>query len=133
MLSALGSGIYSPSGPLNYTYDNSGGSKLITSKIPKRFNGLIFVTNSKYSIVSRKVSDVRKSEKPHFGVMNNNLLGALFEDITAYTKLEMKKGEYEEVSLCHNIDKTDKFCCEARYNISNSNNARYKLHPRCRL
>ena len=58
--------------------------------------------------------------------MNNNLLGALFEDITAYTKLEMKKGEYEEVSLCHNTDNTDTFCCEARYNISNSNNARYK-------
>ena len=52
--------------------------------------------------------------------MNNDLLGSpLFEDISAYTKLEMKKGEYEEVSLCHNT-----FCCEARYNISNSNNAR---------
>ena len=57
--------------------------------------------------------------------MNNDLLGSpLFEDISAYTKLEMKKGEYEEVSLCHNNDNTVTFCCEARYNISNSNNAR---------
>ena len=56
--------------------------------------------------------------------MNNNLDGVIFEDITAYSKLEMKKGEYEEVSLCHSEGNTDTFCCEARYNISNSNNAR---------
>ena len=72
----------------------------------------------------RKVSDARKSKKPHFGVMNNHLFGALPEDLPAYTKLEMKKGEYEEVSLCHNSNNTGSFCCEARYNISNSNNAR---------
>ena len=76
-------------------------------------------------MLSRKVVDV--SEKSHFGKMmnmNNNLDGVIFENITAYSKLEMKKGEYEEVSLCHRDDNTDTFCCEARYNISNSNNAR---------
>ena len=76
-------------------------------------------------MLSRKVVDV--SEKSHFGKMmnmNNNLDGVIFEDITAYSKLEMKKGEYEEVSLCHSDDNTDTFCCEASYNISNSNNAR---------
>ena len=68
----------------------------------------------------RKVSNVRSN-----GVIYNYLLGSLFEDITEYTKLEIKKkGEYEEVSLCHNNNNTGSFCCEARYNISNSNNAR---------
>ena len=33
---ALGSGIFSPSGPLNYTYNSRGGSKLVTAKVPTR-------------------------------------------------------------------------------------------------
>ena len=57
--------------------------------------------------------------------MNSNFYGAIGEDMEKYTKLEMKKGEYQEVSLCHSEhDNTDTFCCEARFNISNSNNAR---------
>ena len=56
--------------------------------------------------------------------MNSNLYGAIVEDMEKYTKLEMKKGEYQEVSLCHSDDNMDTFCCEARFNISNSNSAR---------
>ena len=75
-------------------------------------------------LLSRKVIDV--GEKSYFGkMMDSNLAGAIFEDITEYSKLEMKKGEYAEVSLCHSGDNTDTFCCEARYNIRNSNNARF--------
>ena len=33
----------------------------------------------------------------------------------------MGKGEYEEVTLCHG----ETFCCEASYNISNTDNTRY--------
>ena len=56
--------------------------------------------------------------------MNSHPYGAMEEDMEKYTKLEMKKGEYQEVSLCHSDDNMNKFCCEARFNISNSNNAR---------
>ena len=51
---ALGSGIYIPSGPMNYTYDSSGGSKLITSIIPKRFEGPIFASNTHLIFVVKK-------------------------------------------------------------------------------
>ena len=33
-MTALGSGIYSPSGPLNYTYNTTGGSELVIAEIP---------------------------------------------------------------------------------------------------
>ena len=46
---------------------------------------------------------------------------AIFENISAYSQHEMKKGGYEEVTLCY----TDTFCCEASYNISNTDNTRY--------
>ena len=36
IFAALGSGIFSPSGPLNYTYSSRGGSKLVTAKVPIR-------------------------------------------------------------------------------------------------
>ena len=36
IFAALGSGIFSPSGPLNYTYNSRGGSKLVTAKVPIR-------------------------------------------------------------------------------------------------
>ena len=33
-MTALGSGIYSPSGPLNFTYNHTGGEELIVAKVP---------------------------------------------------------------------------------------------------
>ena len=46
---------------------------------------------------------------------------AIFENISAYSQHEMKKGGYEEVTLCHK----DTFCCEASFNISNTDNTKY--------
>ena len=33
-MTALGSGIYSPSGPLNFTYNTTGGSELVVAQVP---------------------------------------------------------------------------------------------------
>ena len=45
---------------------------------------------------------------------------AIFENISVYSQHELIKGSYEEVSLCHQ----DTFCCEASYNISDTDNTR---------
>ena len=34
VLTALGSGIYSPSGPLNFTYNTTRGSELVVAQVP---------------------------------------------------------------------------------------------------
>ena len=49
-----------------------------------------------------------------------NFNSRYYEDISKFTKVEMKKGKSEILELCHN----GTFCCQASYNISNTNNAR---------
>jgi len=104
---ALGSGIYTPTGPLNYTYDSNSGSKLVIAEIP-----------------------IKKSETPKIRKINNpteiefGQITATFENISFYTKIEMTKGQHENVQLCHN----ETFCCEAAYTISNEHSdTRYVL------
>ena len=97
--SALGSGIYSPTGPLNYTYDIGSGSKLVMAEIPIK--------------KSEKVTKINSPTEIQFRQIN-----ATFENISFYTKIEMTKGQHESVQLCHN----ETFCCEAAYTISNDHN-----------
>ena len=100
---ALGSGIFSPNGPLNYTYDENSGSRLVIAKVP------ILKNHEKET----KMDDPKNAYQTNFN-------SRYYEDISKFTKVEMTKGKSEILELCHNST----FCCQASYNISNTNNAR---------
>ena len=102
----MGSGIFTPVGPLNYTYDRDSGSKLITAKIPLK-----------------NKNKLDSNQKVFPTVIEMSQVTGEFENISLYTKAVMTKGEYEILTLCHN----ETFCCEASYNISNNNNSRYTI------
>ena len=48
----LGSGIYSPSGPLNYTYDASTASKMVITQVPKLVKQKVNIYLSKVYLIN---------------------------------------------------------------------------------
>ena len=95
-MTALGSGLYSPSGPLNFTYNTTGGSELIVAEVPILSAG-------------RKGTPRREEGRRWRGGQAGD--PGLWENITAYSRAPLLRGRHEVVTLCHG----ETFCCEASY------------------
>ena len=95
-MTALGSGLYSPSGPLNFTYNTTGGSELIVAEVPILSAG-------------RKGTPRREEGRRWRGGQAGD--PGLWENITAYSRAPLLRGRHEVVTLCHR----ETFCCEASY------------------
>ena len=106
-MTALGSGIYSPSGPLNYTYNTTGGSELIIAEIPilSASTGFDLRRGERMEEVKKEVKEVEE--------VDGGRTTYQFENMTGYSKVPLLKGQYEQLELCHN----ETFCCEASYSL----------------
>merc|ERR1739838_624119 len=99
-IGALGSGIYSPSGPLNYTWEEGSGSRMLTAKIPK---------------VERNLEQKKKTAQPNKYNLNQPIHTeanpeispltrshpVLYENISIYSHSVMTKGKPDDITLCH--------------------------------
>ena len=98
--SALGSGIFSPRGPLNYTYSAGAGSRLVTARVPVIRRG-----------EQEAVEAVQRTQLDQEGAWARSW--AYSEDMTSYSQAEMARGRPHTLRLCHH----GAFCCEASYHI----------------
>ena len=110
-MTALGSGIYSPSGPLNYTYNTTGGSELVIAQIP-------ILTASDLKTRERRGQEEEVLEEEEVLVeeemvkVEGGRSQYNFENMTGYSRVALLAGQ-DEVRLCHN----ETFCCEAAYSL----------------
>ena len=125
-IGAMGSGIYSPTGLLNYTYYEGPGSQMVTAQIPKlsrkaakdveqkaRKNKSKKRINSIKTLGRELTEDYQSNDlSQHINTRSHPML---FEDLSVYAQSVMSKGEPEMKSLCYN----ESFCCHASYNITN--------------
>ena len=114
-MTALGSGIYSPSGPLNYTYNTTGGSELVIAQIP------ILTANDLKNRERRGQEEevVEEDELADEELVEEEMVKVEggrsqynFENMTGYSRVALLAGQ-DEVRLCHN----EIFCCEAAYSL----------------
>ena len=108
-MTALGSGIYSPSGPLNYTYNTTGGSELIIAEIPI----LSPSTGSHQNRGERRIEVENVEEVEEVEDVEGWRSGFNFENMTGYSTIPLPEGEHELV-LCHDLLT---FCCAASYSL----------------
>ena len=94
-MTALGSGIYSPSGPIHFTYNPAGGEELIVAKVP--------------------ILSASTEAKPRLGVGRGEVglveISYMFENISGYSRAPLVRGSQEILTLCHG----QTFCCQASY------------------
>ena len=121
-IGAMGSGIYSSKGPLNFTYYEGSGSEIVTARIPKikrrdtpddaynRKN----VNKKGYREQKDEIEANLNNKKEMSLTLKNHQI--IYEDLSIYARVEMTKGHPEMTTLCYN--KT--FCCHASYNISDT-------------
>ena len=102
--SALGSGIFSPRGPLNYTYSAGAGSRLVTARVP-------IIRRGEEGAGQRQQEAVQRTQPGQPGAWARSW--AYSEDMTAYSQAEMARGRPDTLRLCHH----GAFCCEASYHI----------------
>ena len=76
-MTALGSGIYSPSGPLNYTYNTTGGSELIIAEIPilSASTGFDLRRGERMEEVKKEVKEVEEMWKREKAELEDGLDG----------------------------------------------------------
>jgi len=116
----LGSGIYSPSGPLNYTYDASTGSNMVIAQIPK-------LAKQKERSTDMKVQGKSLSDT-HY-VIDRNIneesgYNVHYEDLSMYSSISLEKGNANNQIVCHN----EEFCCHISYKVTeNVPDVSYKL------
>ena len=123
--SALGSGIFSPRGPLNYTYSAGAGSRLVTARVP-------IISRGEEGAGQRQQEQeaVQRTQPGQPGAWARSW--AYSEDMAAYSQAEMARGRPDTLRLCHH----GAFCCEASYHIRDlgPSEARCRQHTcvRCR-
>ena len=119
-MTALGSGIYSPSGPLNYTYNTTGGSELIIAQIPilSPSTG----SHPKKGELEEEVVEEMVEEMVEEEDVGGWRFGYNFENMTGYSTVPLVEGQHE-VRLCHN----ETFCCEATYQLVEARHSSYHL------
>ena len=90
----LGSGVFGPLGPINYTFSPDSGSRMITGQV------------SSSGQQERGPANVHQDRwlQPH---------GMLYENLTAYSNLLLETGQDRSVSLCHGD-----LCCTLSYSSS---------------
>ena len=93
----LGSGIYGPLGPINYTFNPDSGTRLVTAEIPTSGQQ----AESKDDFVQQQQE---RSLEPH---------GLFYENMTGYSNLLLETGQDRSVSLCHGD-----LCCTLSYSSS---------------
>ena len=104
--SALGSGIFSPRGPLNYTYSAGAGSRLVTARVPVIRRG-----EEGAGQLELEQEAVQRTQLDQKGAWARSW--AYSEDMTSYSQAEMARGRPHTLRLCHH----GAFCCEASYHI----------------
>ena len=118
-IGALGSGIYSPSGPLNYTYYETSGSNMVTARVPKLNRNM--ERKGKKNIPKTEKDLTRNSEpnklKQEYQNTATNLMThpMIYEDLSIYSHSIMTKGKPDVQTLCYN----ETFCCHASYSLTN--------------
>ena len=121
--SALGSGIFSPRGPLNYTYSAGAGSRLVTARVP-------IIRRGEEGAGQRQQEAVQRTQPGQPGAWARRW--AYSEDMSSYSQAEMARGRPDTLRLCHH----GAFCCEASYHIRDlgPSEARCRQHTcvRCR-
>eukprot|EP00092_Neocalanus_flemingeri_P008797 GFUD01009470.1.p1 GENE.GFUD01009470.1~~GFUD01009470.1.p1 ORF type:complete len:507 (+),score=151.05 GFUD01009470.1:145-1665(+) len=119
-IGALGSGIYSPSGPLNYTYEEEGGSQLVIAKIPKLGRKLErqYDQNTKKTTVNKNTMRTQKhpdiETTPETKTLSMRSHPIIYEDISIYSHSVMSKGQPSDTTVCYN----ETFCCHASYSMT---------------
>ena len=103
--SALGSGIFSPRGPLSYTYSAGAGSRLVTARVP------IISRGEEAGQQEQEQEAVQRTQPGQPGAWARSW--AYSEDMAAYSQAEMARGRPDTLRLCHH----GAFCCEASYHI----------------
>ena len=102
-MTALGSGIYSPDGPLNFTYNATGGSELVIAEVP------ILSPSTRSSM---RAGGGQSVEDTSYDVDRSTVdVGYSFENISGYSRAPLVRGQHEMVRLCHG----ETFCCEASH------------------
>ena len=110
---SLGSGIYSPSGPLNYTYDENSGSLMVFAKIPK-----IKKDNPKENRIGKNTHLFHKREERTLNQMTSQTRNLVFyEDLSRYSFSSVDKNIDAANTLCH----TEEFCCHFEYKVTENN------------
>ena len=113
--SALGSGIFSPRGPLNYTYSAGAGSRLVTARVP-------IIRRGEEGAGQQEQEAVQGTQPGQEEAGEGTQPGqpgawarrwAYSEDMAAYSQAEMARGRPDTLRLCHH----GAFCCEASYHI----------------
>ena len=111
----LGSGVFGPNGPINYTFSPDSGSLLVIGQVgggqvesiapstPLEVD--LFISLSFEKLVLRYFNFLQgRWMLPH---------GMLYENMTGYSSLELDIGIDRSVSLCH-----DNLCCQLSYSSS---------------
>merc|ERR1711892_822837 len=111
-IGAMGTGIYSPTGPLNYTYYEGPGSQMVTAQIPKlsRKAGKDVKQKARKNKSKKRINSIKTLRRELTEDYQINDLSQhiktrshpmLFEDISVYAQAVMSKGESEMKSLCY--------------------------------
>lgn len=96
----LGSGVFGPLGPINYTFSPDSGSRMITGLVPSSQTGV----GDAPTLPLYQDRWMDRWMEPH---------GMLYENLTGYSSLLLENGQDQSVTLCH-----DELCCNLNYTSS---------------